>query len=92
MESEPKPQSGQSHRSSGNYDFFTLKKGKKLLWILPPGVSINIKNDRSVISDNTVFSGIKNGDVKDIPSEQNLYIADPKGATIPFEVIVRVLD
>lgn len=94
LESETGPLKGQNNRSSYNYDFSKLKKGK-LLWILPPEVTIDIKNDHRAATDNTVFTGITNGVVKNFPEDRWLYVANPKGTSglpSPFEIVVRVID
>lgn len=94
LESQTKPLNGENERSSHNYDFYTLKKGR-LLWILPPGVTIDMKNDVNNWPDSTVFSGIENGRETSYPDKQNLYVANPRGTQGlpgPFEIVVRVID
>ncbi|WP_380705346.1 binary toxin-like calcium binding domain-containing protein [Salinithrix halophila] len=81
--SETQPQSGQSHRSSGNFSIENLPPGtKKLKWVVKgaEGVKFNIKEDKSVLKDPTHFTGISNGMETDVKQGRNFYIADPSFA------------
>lgn len=84
------PLSGQKNRASANYDFKQLKKGSKLHWTCPEGISFSIMED---VKDGTdkkrTKTPVTNGAVTDffdtsIPLENpstplGLYIANPEG-------------
>lgn len=101
MKSQSKPLSGQSNRSSDNYDLRELKKGSKLFWRCPNNMAFNVMEDRSLATDPTVFSFVTNGATTDFPSESaasGLYIAKPmirSGFPVTedftFEIVVTVV-
>jgi hypothetical protein len=82
--SEPRPQSGQRNRSSGN--FSTQGCSSSLRWSSPPGITYDIKQDRSRRSDPTRLFGLTNGVRTGNPNERSLYIANPRNASSNFRV------
>lgn len=87
IHSEPHPQSGQKHRSSKNFGTNDMPDWGSLEWKCPDGVSFNVKKDVTG-HDPTEFENVKNGTVTKYKSHRNLYIADPTGATVAFEITV----
>jgi hypothetical protein len=85
--SEPEPQSGQSHRSSENFGTNDIPDWGALRWSCPDGVSFDVKKDVTG-HDPTEYEGLTNGSVTSYKSHRNLYISDPSGATVRFEVTV----
>ena len=85
--SEPEPQEGQKHRSSENFGTNDIPDWGGLEWTCPQGVSFNVKKDVTG-HDPTEFEGVKDGTITKYKSLRNLYIADPRGASERFKVIV----
>ena len=85
--SEPQPQKGQSHRSSGNFSTEECS-GNKLQWSCPPGISFDVMQDKSAAHDPTIFEGVTNGTVTDMYQARSLYVANPRHASANFEVSV----
>jgi len=84
VRSEPEPQSGQKHRSSDN---FSVKGCENSLeWVIPEGIRVDIKEDKRFGVDPTHFTGVRNGQITDSPMSSKLYIANPSGASQPFDV------
>ena len=89
--SEPHPQSGQHHRSSGNFSTEGLT-GSKFKWSCPQGIVFNVKKDKSWASDPTIFSDVTNGTITNTYDARSLYIADPRHASENFTVKVEGID
>ena len=88
IKSQAEPLSGQKNRSSDNYDFRYMEKGKKLIWNCPENISFNVMEDK-VGTDPVTFSNVKNNVITDFPSDSasnGLYIANPKNAESEFEI------
>ena len=88
ISSEANKLSKQKHRSSLNYDLSGIA-GTNILWICPPGLIFDVKQDRTAAKDPVLFSEVTNGQItrglsKDAAA--NLYIADPKHATSQFDI------
>ncbi|NFO03188.1 hypothetical protein FDB23_03510 [Clostridium botulinum] len=80
----------QKHRSSLNYDLSGIA-GTNILWICPAGIIFDVKQDRTAAKDPILFSNVANGRVTTGLSKEaaaNLYIADPKYATLKFDIIL----
>lgn len=83
------PQSGQDHRSSGNFSTEEAPSGTtKLTFSVDPTsntawstLTFDVKEDNSMWLDKTVYSGVKNGSVENYTSNRSYYIANPSGAT-----------
>ena len=78
-----KPQDGQSHRSSENFNL-----GDQDMYRIecPDGVSFDIMEDVTG-NDNIIVSGISNGGLIPNPgSSKDLYIANPSGRTAAFMI------
>jgi hypothetical protein len=88
VRSEAGPQKGQSHRSSENFGTNDMPDWGKLKWTCPEGVTFDVKKDISGGRDSTEFKGVKNGDTTDYKSHRNLYIANPSGSSVAFNVTV----
>jgi hypothetical protein len=82
--SEPAPQPRQSHRSSGN--FSTQGCADNLLWTTEPGPVFDVKEDKSLGTDPTIFSSMTTNVIKPNPNKRDLYIANPKNANSNFTV------
>ena len=89
VESEPHPQSGQKHRSSGD---FSLNAGQYTVKITgdnpdPKSIFFNIMKDVSLGHDPKVQIDVGDGSVINFEdNERTIYIADPRGATTDFVV------
>ncbi|AHN22022.1 DeoR family transcriptional regulator [Lysinibacillus sphaericus] len=96
--SEQNPQSGQKHRSSGNFSTEGLPEGTTtLLWKVEGGgdsnaIKFNVMQDKSAATDPVIFKGILSGNRTDAKSIRSLYIADPSGATSSFVVHVYAVN
>lgn len=99
VESQPHPQSGQSFRSSNN---FNLDLGKvPYAYALkfevsnqPADMYFTVMEDIRNGNDKVVFNGIGNGVIKPLESWipwYNLYIGGPQHATSPFKVYIYAL-
>lgn len=86
IRSEGKPQSGQDHRSSGNFSTDDSPGGYNALeWQVseteqPQNVKFNVKEDKTAAGDKTVWSNLGNGSSTDVKKARRLYIADPSGS------------
>jgi len=89
--SAPTPLDGQNARSSGNFSNQVPPANTvSYLWVVldvngmdvKPDVTFDVKRDRSLASDPTIFSGLKYGDTTraPLPESRSWYIANPKGA------------
>lgn len=86
--SEPQPQSGQDHRSSGNFSTEGCG-GTQLRWTCPEGIEFDVMKDVSLGQDPTIFSHVSNGEVTSMYQDRSLYIANPTGASSNFTVAVE---
>jgi hypothetical protein len=84
VQSEAQPQNGQKARSSGN--FSTQGCSTTLSWLLPTGISVDIKQDVSGGKDPTHFRRVQSGTRTRNPNKRSLYIANPRGARAGFRV------
>ncbi|KOY83473.1 DeoR family transcriptional regulator [Lysinibacillus macroides] len=95
--SEKGPQSGQKHRSSGNFSTEGLPQGTKaLVWEIEGGgdpdlISFNVMQDKSAATDPVIFKDVLNGNRTAVKSIRSLYIADPSGASSSFIVHVYAI-
>lgn len=83
--SGPKPQSGQKHRSSGNFNVGPKPASNGLLWKITGNpnagsIKFDVKVDKSGQIDPTPFSDLHDGSVTNWNDSRSLYIANPKGA------------
>ncbi len=84
--SQPAPQEGQEHRSSGSFSTEDAPSGtKKLQWYVTENdhfetIEFDVMKDKKLQRDPVVFSKIKSGDVTDYKSDRQLYIANPTNA------------
>ena len=89
VKSEPHPQSGQDHRSSGD---FSLDAGQYTVKITgnnpdPKSIFFNIMRDVCHGHDPKIQINVGGGSVINFEdSERTMYIADPRGATTDFVV------
>jgi hypothetical protein len=83
VQSEAQPQNGQKARSSGN--FSTQGCSTTLSWVVPTGISVDIKQDVSGGKDPTHFR-VQSGTRTRNPNKRSLYIANPRGARAGFRV------
>ncbi|MCU0287597.1 MAG: DeoR family transcriptional regulator [Acidobacteria bacterium] len=86
--SEPKPQSGQKNRSSGNFSTEGCP-GTRLRWSCPTGISFNVMKDVPMGRDPVIFYGIANGTITKMYKARSLYIANPRWADSSFTVSVE---
>lgn len=95
--SDPTPQSGQDHRSSGNFSTEGAPAGtSQLLFTISPesnehfdSITFDVMEDKSVQRDPTVWSGVTNGSKVDYHSSRSYYIANPANAgSNSFTVLV----
>ncbi len=85
--SEDSPQKGQDHRSSPNFSTKKLTEGSQLTWTSSEKDAVfDVKEDKSLASDPTIFTGLSNGAVTDFVSKSGLYIANPENAHGAFTV------
>ena len=89
--SEPAPQNGQKHRSSNHFSTKSLDDGSALTWTCPDGVVFDVKQDKTLATDPTVFSGLTNGSTTELVHKSDLYIANPKNADGSFTVTATVV-
>ncbi len=75
---------GQSHRSSTNFKFDSPYSLYRVS--CPEGVSFNINRDISGGSDASLYTGLKNDTLIHRTWYENIYIADPNGATGDFAI------
>ena len=86
IRSEGNPQSGQKHRSSGNFSTDDSPDGYNAFeWQVseteqPQNVKFSVKEDQTAGSDKTVWSKLGDGSSTDVKKERRLYIADPSGS------------
>ncbi|MDD4170276.1 MAG: hypothetical protein PHD36_08525 [Desulfotomaculaceae bacterium] len=86
--SEPHPQAGQKHRSSGNFSTDTMPDGIKALLFKvvnhpnPDPIRFDVKHDKSAAIDTTWYENVYNNKQEDKNLEKcrNLYIANPENA------------
>jgi hypothetical protein len=86
--SDPEPQPGQIHRSSGNFSTDSMPENTiKWKWVVTEhpnndAISFNVKHDIHGGIDTTWFENVGNGMLTNHPmkKERNLYISDPKNA------------
>lgn len=96
--SEKEHQSGQKHRSSGNFSTEGLPEGTKALsWEIegggdPDSIKFNVMQDKSAASDPVIFKDVLNGNRTEVKSIRSLYIADPSGASSSFVVHVYAIN
>lgn len=98
VESDPGPQRGQKHRSSGNFSTDNVPDGTNgLLWkvvpdnsgVDPNAISFDVMEDVSVGHDPTWWSGVKNNQQTSYKSSRHIYIANSSGASgSDFKVLV----
>ncbi|ARU61173.1 hypothetical protein CBW65_09105 [Tumebacillus avium] len=95
--SEPHPQEGQEHRSSGNFSYHDLPAGTlNLEWEIDPNttsgadvISFDVWSDISFGTDDPIFSGVMSGNRTPVKgTNDKLYIANPSHATQNFTVNV----
>lgn len=94
--SEAQPQSGQKHRSSGNFSTESAPSGThKLTWVVTPldgspadGIYLDVMKDVTAGRDTTEWSGIRSDQQTDYKAFRNVYIANPSGASGKFTVSV----
>ncbi len=96
--SQAGPQSGQKHRSSGNFSTENAPSNtQKLLWKVVPGddnvspsnIKFKVMRDKSAASDPTIWTNLSNDSETDYKSSRSYYIADPSGAgSSNFNVLV----
>ncbi|WP_310483181.1 DeoR family transcriptional regulator [Chamaesiphon sp. VAR_48_metabat_403] len=82
--SQARPERGQKSRSSGN--FSTQGCARSLIWNSPKGVSFTVVKDVSAGKDRVEISNVKHGLQTQNPNQEKLYIANPRGALVPFRV------
>lgn len=70
---------GQHHRCSPNYCFDLLKRGQKIRWTMPAGISFTIKRDE-MMTDPVLFDKVKNGS-ETILETGDFYFADPRATS-----------
>ncbi|MGH0945160.1 hypothetical protein ACQVTS_29235 [Bacillus mycoides] len=99
VESEPKPQSGQSFRSSNNFnlDLAKVPYAYALQFEVsnqPANMHFSVAEDIRNGNDKVIFTGIGNGVIKPIEAgmkTNNLYIGGPQNATSVFKVYIYAL-
>lgn len=92
--SEPQPQSGQDHRSSGNFSSEGYPSDTQyFLWEVTnvdgtPNqvIHFDVKEDKSVQIDHTPYPNCYSGKQDTPMSSRSLYIANPQNATANFIV------
>ena len=94
--SQPRPQSGEKNRSSGNFSIGSLPSGTtSLYWQVVrqngtselPGASFRVMRGGGLI-DRVIFNRLANGSTSSVRTNRSLYIANPSGANENF--IVKV--
>lgn len=91
--SEPQPQKGQKHRSSGDFSTDGVPNGySKLYWEVsgvpvPKGISFDVNKDKTG-TDPVIFRNLTDGSVTGVFEDRQLYIANPRGANTSFLVTV----
>jgi len=86
--SDPKPQQGQKHRSSGDFSTDSMPDGTVAWkWVVtnhpnPDAIRFDVKHDISGGIDTTWFKDLYNEEqtTNNLKKERTLYIADPSGA------------
>ncbi|MGX5576448.1 hypothetical protein [Bacillus toyonensis] len=100
VSSAPKPLSGQSYRSSGNFaiENESLPYGTYALqWIVesiapqPANLHFGVAKDVSGGSDPKIWPTLYSGDTTGIQTSRNFYIGGPQNATSEFQVYVYAL-
>lgn len=80
---------GQKHRCSSNYCFDLLKRGQKIRWTMPAGISFTIKRDEWM-TDPVLFATVKNGSETTLETG-DFYFADPRATSgLHFHNTVKV--
>ncbi len=91
--SEPRPQSGQKNRSSGNFN--VQAPANRIYWAVlegnspSPNVRFNIMWDRSGRKDPVLTRGLRNGSITEGNNaffRRSIYIANPSGVRSNFQV------
>lgn len=86
VRSEGQPQSGQKHRSSGNFSTDDAPDGyNSFEWQVseteqPGNVKFDVMEDKTASSDPTIWSQLTNGSSTDVQKKRRLYIANPSGS------------
>jgi hypothetical protein len=86
VRSEGAHQSGEKHRSSGNFSTDNTPDGyQQFEWEVseteqPGNVKFNVMEDKSAHSDPVIFEQLTNSSTTDIVKSRRLYIADPSGS------------
>jgi hypothetical protein len=91
VRSAPRPQSGQKHRSSGNFAIENLPGGTKaLIWRVKDGngIHFDVMRDVSGGRDPVVWSNLHHNSRTNVKTNRSFYIANPRGATGDFIVEV----
>lgn len=84
VNSDKGPMSGQSHRSSENFQLGDAARYK--VECSESNVSFTIAHDVSAANDKTIYTNVKNGSIINTPTDNKLYISDPSGASTNFLV------
>lgn len=90
FKSSNKPLPGQNHRSSNNYDFSTLNSDGEWEFVVPSGISFDIKEDKTG-TDPVLQQGVTNGSKANpsLKGKKLAYVSDPKGATGDFVITLK---
>ena len=88
----PHPQSGQKHRSSGNFSTDNADPKAKFFIIKVTNnpnaddVNFDVMEDKSGATDPTIWRGMYSGNKVAVERKRDLYIANPKNAKENFTV------
>jgi len=95
VQSEPQPQKGQKHRSSGNFSTVSADSCATILifkidksnpkW---NSIRFDVKEDKSEGKDPVIYTDVYSGNREPVVRERSLYIANPEGADADFTVEV----
>lgn len=85
IESEPTPQKGQDHRSSGNFSTKGMNNTGSILWNCPEGVTFSVWIDKTG-KDGVMADNLYNGAITPYYESDKLYIANPHGTDDNFIV------
>ncbi|WP_257129830.1 hypothetical protein [Bacillus cereus] len=99
VSSSPRPLSGQSYRSSGNFaiEYESLPQGTyglewKVEAVTPPPSNLNFGVAKDVSgSDPKIWPTLYSGDITSVQTSRNFYIGGPQNATTEFQVYVYAL-
>lgn len=97
--STPKHQSGQKHRSSGNFSTGNAPTDtSQIRWVVvtddgssPDGISFDVMQDIHWDTDPTIWSGVRTNQQTNYQSHRSVYIANPSGAESNFTVLVYAI-